>query len=162
MFQVKDIHIIFRVEARLFFLQHIKAKKFFQCTGWANYFFWPKAAPDYFFKKSSSPPPQIMKWSLPNRILNHHHWDCERKFLRSFYWDLDICFLWELGKDALISLAAGNGHCLFTRNWDLHCFHCHQELWCVKFLLSSSVSAPSHHEQYGLPHVQLQWNLTVV
>ena len=66
MFQVKDIHIIFRVEARFFFLQHIKAKKFFQRTGWAKLFFWPKAAPDYFFKNSSSPPPQIMKWSLPN------------------------------------------------------------------------------------------------
>ena len=66
-----------------------------------------------------------LHWETANRILNHHHRDCERKFLRSFYWDLDICFLWELGKDALISLAAGNGHCLFTRNWDLHCFHCH-------------------------------------
>ena len=65
MFQVKDIHIIFRVEARLFFWQHIKAKKFFQRTGWAKLFFWAKSSARLFFQKLFQPPPQIMKWSLP-------------------------------------------------------------------------------------------------
>ena len=57
MFQVKDIHIIFRVEARLFFCNISKQKNFFNVQAGPNYFFGPKAAPDYFFKKSSSPPP---------------------------------------------------------------------------------------------------------
>ena len=57
MFQVKDIHIIFRVEARLFFLQHIKAKKFFQRTGWAKLFFLAKSSVRLFFQKLFQPPP---------------------------------------------------------------------------------------------------------
>ena len=57
MFQVKDIHIIFRVEARLFFLQHIKAKKIFQRTGWAKLFFLAKSSARLFFQKLFQPPP---------------------------------------------------------------------------------------------------------
>ena len=57
MFQVKDIHIIFRVEARLFFLQHIKAKNFFQRTGWAKLFFLAKSSARLFFQKLFQPPP---------------------------------------------------------------------------------------------------------
>ena len=47
-----------------FFAQRIKAKKFFQYTGWAKLIFSAKSSARLFFKKSSRPPP-IMKWSLP-------------------------------------------------------------------------------------------------
>ena len=56
MFQVKDIHIIFRVEARLFFLQHIKAKKFFQRTGWAKLFFFGQKQRQIIFSKTLPAP----------------------------------------------------------------------------------------------------------
>ena len=68
MFQVKDIYI-FTLFSGLrqdyFFCNISKQKKFFNVQAGPNYFFWPKAAPDYFFKNSSSPPPPDNEMGAP-------------------------------------------------------------------------------------------------
>ena len=57
MFQVKDIHIIFRVEARLFFCNISKQKNFFNVQAGPNYFFGQKQRQIIFSKSLPAPPP---------------------------------------------------------------------------------------------------------
>ena len=87
MFQVKDIHIIFRSWGKIIFFATYQSKKIFSTYRLGQIIFFGQKQRQIIFSKTlPAPPPQIMKWSLPYNTVcdgqTHHCIRLRRRGLR--------------------------------------------------------------------------------